>query len=162
MKKFFLSLGLLLALATVQVKAANVTYVLLPNGITNTLGAPILVTKVVLSANGTNSTIQAVDSPTNTLTLAVAAYTNITTYATNLVVSWTNFFGAVNSYTNVAQIQQTNSNASSTVQYARPFAAATAASTTTTIDDASYFFLNGVLLTNNSSGTVTITLSYQK
>ncbi len=162
MKKFFFTLGLLASVAFASF-AANVTYVLLPNGQTNTISGPLLVTKVVMAANGTNTTLYAFDSVTNTLSQTISAYTNITYFVTNDVVAWTNYYGAVNTVTNNASLHwQTNSVAASTNTFPRPFNVASAASTTTTIDDASYFFLYGLGLTNNSTGTATITVSYQK
>ena len=172
-KKFFKHIGVtgsaLMAVAillgsfmpTVTVNGAVASYVLLPNGQTNTLNnvAPLFINSVTLTANTTNTSILGFDSPTNTLGLSVGAYTNVTYSITNIVTSWTNFYGVANSYTNKSLIWTTNSISSSTRLWARPVtvSALTGVTATVSID---YLALNGLLLTNNSTGTATITVDY--
>lgn len=152
----------LLTLSVVLARAASITYTLNPAGITNTLGAPLLVNNIVLLSNGTNSTVLAFDAPTNSLTYSNNSYNSIVQYATNWITTWTNFFGVTNSTTNISLVNVTNTVAANTNTYPARFGISATASNTVQLDNVSYYFLNGMLLSNNSSGIATITINYVK
>lgn len=165
MKKF-ITIGLL-ALSLVSVKAASITVTLLNGAATNLsvanqINAPVVVTTVLLSANTTNSSVQFLDAPAMALTYTIAAYTNTLTYASNVISSYINYFGATNTTTNLQAVTTVLTNAAVTTNFQTRFQASALASTTYTIDGANYNFNNGVLITNNSSGIATITINYLK
>lgn len=152
----------LLALVS-GIRAATVTYVLNPTVTTNTLAGPLLIKKVIVVAGSSNATVTCIDAPAYVPFYTNASYTSITQYGTNLVTSYTNFFGAVNTLTNFQLANITNTTAASTNNFPTRFTAAALAGATTVIDDTHFFLLNGLYLTNNAvTGTATITIEYQK
>lgn len=168
MKNKFITFGVavLVTLCALKAKAATFSAILSPNQSTNsasfiTPGA-LKVTQIILAANGTNTTVQLYDAPTNTFSYVVSAYTNYLSYQTNYITLYTNFFGVVNSFTNVAMVDYTNSVGQATNNYVLRVAPATAAGTSTKFDLVNYYFQNGILFTNNSAGTATISITYQQ
>lgn len=141
----------------------SITYTLAPLGYTNTLAGPLTTGIIIISASASNTSVLAYDAPALTTTYSNIAYTTTTQYTTNYVTSYVNFFGATNTYTNVALVLATNTVAARTNSYPIRFTAATAAGTMSTIDDAAFFFMNGLLITNTSpTGAAVITVQYAK
>lgn len=159
----------LLAMSLISVRAANsVTYTLAPNIATNlntalpSVPAPLTITTVLVQANGTNVSLLAYDAPGYGLTNVIGAYTNTSYYATNMIVSYTNYFGVVNTYTNLQLALRTNTVVASTNSYPVKFGVSSLANVTTVYDNIAYHFSYGTLLTNNSTGTATVTVTYQQ
>ena len=121
------------------------------------------ITQVILSSPTTNATrIRIVDAPTNTFTYTNAAYIQVQTYATNVITSYTNYFGVVNSFTNLGIIDVTNTVAASTNNYPVRFVAISPTNTSS-IFQGIYSFNNGVWATNESlGGSVTVTVTYEQ
>ena len=168
MKKFILSLVGVLAVVTAQ--AYTVSIQVQPNTLTNlfaSYGGPtngaFVLTSVIITANNTNSTVAFVDTPNGSYTNYTAAYTNRISYATNYVTTWTNFYGVVQSTTNVSLIDVNQTVGALTNTYPTVLSAGAAAGTSTTLSGR-YVFQNGVFLTNTSAagypGLPTITATF--
>lgn len=169
MKKLFYSIVGAAMLFSVSAFAQSTVVTLIPGAVTNLnsavpiVSAPLRVTQVLLQATtATNASIKFIDAPSTLTTYVLPAYTSVSKYATNLVISYTNYFGVVNTLTNLQLATVTNNVAQSTNNYPTLFSASSLASTTTTIDGANYFFGSGVLVTNVGTGTAAITISYEK
>lgn len=167
MKKFILNIGLVLALAT-SVFAAPLsrTIVLQSGGFSNLLTyfrGSAIVTDVIVSGSTTNAaSVYLVDTRTNSLTYTTAAYSNVVSYATNYIDRYTNFFGVVNSFTNVALIDTTNVVAAATNNFNIPFQGIAPTNSSLLYAGQQYYFANGVWATNLSSGSATVTITYQQ
>jgi hypothetical protein len=167
MKKYILGL-LAVLVTTVAVNAATVTITVPPSAFTNVLagfsGTAKVTQIIVAAATATNTAVTLVDTPTNSVTYTVPGYTNTVSYATNGVVqSWTNYFGVVNYATNFTLVDLTNNAvASSTANYPARVSIAAASGTSSSIPNANYYFLNGIWATNTSSGSASVTITYQQ
>lgn len=164
MKKIIASLFSLIAAVSLS-SAASVAITIAPNTATNVMGSLFggyaKITSVAFTCtSSSNAVINVYDSPTALFTYTNAPYTNITSYATNLVTSWTNYFGVVNSATNVNLVDVTNSVAGTTNNYSQRFSVAALVGTTTTINPTSYVFENGIWATNTSAGSGTLTVQF--
>ena len=152
---------------SVSAAPATKTTTIAAGGFTNllTLGnsGNANITQVILTSPTTNATrIRIVDSPTNTLTFTNAAYIQLQTYATNVITTYTNYFGVANSFTNVGLIDVTNTVAATTNNYPIRFTA-TSPTNTSSIFTGTYSFNNGVWATNESlGGSVTVTVTYEQ
>lgn len=169
MKKFILSLVGLFAVVTAT-QAYTVSIQVQPNTLTNlfaSYGGPtngaFVLTSVIITANNTNSTVAFIDTPTGALTVSQAAYTNSISYATNYITLWTNFYGVVQSTTNIALVDVTNIVSTATYTYPTVLSAGAAAGTSTTLSGR-YVFQNGVFVTNTAAagypGLPTITATF--
>lgn len=153
-------------LACVNSQAAStITVVVQPGTMTNILsnlqsGAAI-VRSFTLAANGTNAAVVLYDTPTNQLVWTNVSYISSTSYATNYILTWTNFMGATNSWTNLTLVDITNTvTGSSNNVYAARISGAALASTTTIINPLYTVFENGIWATNTSSGVATVTIQF--
>lgn len=166
MKKILVILFALLL--TLSIKAALSTTVVVPaNTMTNLVnlsgsGHVIVTAYVVTSTNATAVTASLMDTPTNVLAYVVPAYTNITSYATNWVQTWTNYYGATNSWTNYSLIDITNSVAQSTNNYPVRIALTAAANTSAVLNPTYTVFDSGVWVTNSSAAAATVTIQYRQ
>lgn len=143
--------------------ARTVSVSIPPGGITNILNTSVAVQQIILSApTATNTSVTLVDSPTNVTTFVQLGFTNTLSYATNIVNSYTNFWGTLTQVTNfnalvdvpVAVPQTTNA------YPVRIGNAAALASTSTKFDNVNYYFNSGVTITNTSSGNATVSITY--
>ena len=167
MKKYFL-IAALLAATTAQ--AAQLTTVITANATSNLLAAATFrgsarVTDILISTPAaTASALKFIDSPTVTNTYVSPAYTGITTYATNVITTYTNFFGVVNSVTNVQLVDVSTSVSASTNNYPIRFQANVGTNTSVLYSGVDYQFVNGIWATNTASGTgsATVTITYQQ
>jgi len=164
MKKIIASLFSLIAAVSLS-SAASISIAVAPSTATNVMGSLFggyaKVTSVTFNCtSSSNATVVVYDSTTNVFTYTNAAYTNITSYATNLVTTWTNYFGVVNSATNVNLVDVTNSVAGTTNNYPQRFSVSALVGTTTTINPTSYIFENGIWATNTSAGSGTLTVQF--
>jgi len=103
MKKFLLSLWAVLAIALTGA-AQNYTAGVITNGVSLLSADPTLLTSMTLiDTSGTNHIVILYDNDSATLTNRItAAYNSRTVYSTNIVTTFTNFTGVVQSYTNAA------------------------------------------------------------
>lgn len=168
-KQSLLTLALLTGL-TLQLRAAQITVTVPPNGVNSILvGGGRLQQFVLTSTSATNNTLAFVDSPTTNLVYTLGAYSNIVTSVGLYTNIYTNYFGnlTTNSYT--AQTSSTNSVAASTNSYNGILTAQVTANTTLTIGNAAtfpygstYYFYQGVAVTNSGTGSAVVTLTYQQ
>jgi hypothetical protein len=165
MKKFIILSLLSLAVAvnastySTNILTANNTFIPTPAG---NYG---IVNYVLLSSTSTNAgSVVFYDSNTTNSFRVTAAYTGITTYATNLVVGWTNYYGVTNLTTvsNLTLVDVANTTAAATNSLPATLSLSTAANTTTAFQGMNAVFTRGILVTNTSAGTVTVTVGYSQ
>jgi hypothetical protein len=166
MKKYILYCLTALSLVSAS-KAVTISVTVAPGVMTNfptLVAAPVKVTQVVITSAGTNiAQGQLIDTPTNQFFYTNAAYSNILTYATNYVSTWTNYYGATNVVTNTSSlVDVTNSVAGTTNTYPVRIVLSTPTNTSTRIDNVSYYFQNGIWATNTGTGSATFTITYQQ
>ena len=125
------------------------------------LSAPAIITGYSLTAT-TNATVGLIDSPTNLPTYSVPGYTNTVSYATNRIVSWTNYFGNVNSWTNIVLVDLSNAVPATTASYPRKATVGALAGTTTTVAPTYMVVDNGLWVTNYSTNTAVLTIQYRQ
>lgn len=168
MKKFLLTIGL--AVNCASMFAASSASVIMPTATaTNVIGnsaaasGAVKITQIVLTSPANNTaTVALYDTWTNIFTYSNAAYSTISSYATNLITCWTNFFGATNCITNIALVDYSNYVAAATNNLS-PLVTLTAATNSTVIlTDQQYFFNKGAFATNLGSGNATISVNYVK
>lgn len=156
----------LLVSLVVKVKAATVA-VTIPAGVMTNLfvpsGGSVLVTSVMAVSPVNNTTAFAMyDTPTNATTYIQAAYIGVSSSQTNYITTWTNYYGKVNSFTNVAQLEVTNTVSSITNAYPLRLQANLLTNSTVTFPLVNYYFQNGLWVTNTGVGAVTVNITYQK
>lgn len=164
MKKLILSL--LLAVSCFQLTAATTSLTIASGVMTNIpliLQGNVKLTQIALASTGTNVvSVQFIDTYTNALSYTNAGYTNILSYATNYISTWTNYYGATNSWTNISLVDITNNVAGTTNLFPVRIIMATPTNTTTRIDSVPYFFTSGVWVTNTGTGNANLTVTYQQ
>lgn len=163
MKKLLTLIALLAASLTVNAQLS--TNITIPAaGFTNLVPHSITVNSFTLTAPANNTaSIRIVDSNTATnMYWTNAPYITRSQYVTNKITTWTNFFGVVNSITNLAVVQYTNT-VSSTSNYWRQVMSLSALTNGSTFVDVSssptVFFL-GLSFTNLGSGAATLSINY--
>ena len=127
--------------------------------------SPVKITRVTITTPAaTAANIQLIDTPTNTLIFTNQAYTNIISYATNQIVLWTNYYGRTNAWTNITQVDVTNTVASNVAFYNVEFAANVPTNGSILADNLNAVFTYGVWVTNSGTGTglATVTITYQQ
>lgn len=163
MKKFILSLGLVAAFTLSSVASTLTTTV--ASGIMTNL-APVNATKVtqiIVNSSLTNGgTFQIYDTPTNSVVYTNLAYTNIITYGTNLVTTWTNYYGRTNAYTNLSVVDVTNSVAATTNTNTLVIAGNLPTNAVVKYDNVNYYFTQGVWITNTGTAPLTFVVTYQQ
>lgn len=164
-----LALTALVAVCSVMsASAASKTTTLAAGAFTNLVANPpngsSLVTSWLLTAPaGAHATIRVYDSPTNTTVYTTPAYSAISQYATNVITTWTNYYGVTNSFTNVALVYVTNTVAANTSNsYPVRFFATAPTNSSVMFTDQSYYFNNGVWATNTGPSTATITVEFNQ
>lgn len=163
MKKYILSL-LLTALSLPLFAAPQTVTVNVGSGqYSNILAASATVIQVTITATtATNTSVKLIDSPINALTYTNAAYTSTLSYATNVVSTYTNFFGTTTSITNFALVDATYSIAAAVLNCPVVLQYGAIASTSAQATGVKYNFLQGIWATNTSSGSAAITIVYEK
>lgn len=167
MKNTLLSIGLGIALAftgiqyanaasaTATVSAANLT------NIATILSSPAKVTQVVITPDVSGSAILGFyDTPTNSIIYTNAAYSNILSYASNVITFWTNYYGRTNYTTNLSLVEITNVINGSTNNYNLELYALAPTNTPVTIPNLNLLFQYGIWVTNSGTKAATITISY--
>jgi len=122
------------------------------------------VSQVLITATtSTNSVVNFYDNTTNLTYRIQQPYTNTVSYVTNIVTSWTNYFGVVNTMTNTSLVDNTNNVvALSTNNISPTITIGTAGGTSTRADTVSYYFHSGIWVTNSSSGAAAVSITYQQ
>lgn len=166
MKK--LSLGLILIGALVSNTFAATQAITVPSGtMTNfpiSYGS-VKIQQIIVTTPGTNYTTnyEFIDTPTNWLVFTNSAYSNILSYATNYVTTWTNYYGKVNSDTNIDLVDITNAVAASTNYYpVRIIGSVPTNNATAVLSGVNYYFVSGLWVTNSGPGAATFTITYQQ
>lgn len=163
-----LSLSLLVGFVFCFGAQAATTSVTIPPGVMTNFTllsqGSLKVTQVILTAStATNTTVQLWDTYTNQTLFTNAAYSNILTYVTNYVSTWTNYYGVTNKVTNTASLVDiTNLVAGTTNSFNQAMVLSAVASTSIRVDAANYYFQNGLWITNTSSGNAVVTITYQQ
>ena len=164
MKK--LLIGLFASLSISSFAAATTSVVISTASMSNMLGTATgsaLVTQIILTAPANNTaSIKLIDSVTNILAYTNSAYATIGSYATNYITSYTNFFGSVNSFTNIALVDYSNYVAAATVNYPTMVTLTAATNSSIVMSAQQLYFNNGIWATNLGSGNATLTLNYSK
>jgi len=158
---------IVLALLGSSIAISNATTVALtvnPNSYTNLITGSAIVKQVILTSQSTNSAFALlIDSANKTnLSYVTLPYTNILSYATNLPVTWVDFYGATNWVTNIALVDISNSVAQTTNPYPIRLSVAAPANSSATFGPINYYFGSGVMVTNTSTNTISISLTYQQ
>lgn len=166
MKKLFISLGLssLFALST---NAATISQTFTSGQYTNfslIIPGPVQVKQVILTGPVANTcSVQLIDAPTNSLVYTNAGFTNIISYGTNQITTWTNYYGATNSVTNVNLVDVTNTVPGFTNLYpVRIVMNAPTNGTVNTGGSINYFFNSGLWVSNVGPGSATLTVTYSQ
>lgn len=165
MKKILLILGLV-SLST-KLLAASATAIIPANTMTNFVllsQAPVKVISLSANTFTTNSAIIfAYDTPTNATVYTNAGYTNILSYVTNYITTYTNYYGYTNNLTNKALVDVTNSVAITTNNlYPLRYSASIGTNATVLTDQLNAVFNQGLWITNQSVGAVAVTVTYQQ
>ncbi len=161
--KYFIT-GIAIGTLVVSALANSSSTTIQPLTMANLLSGfnnPTLIKSVQISANTTNASCILIDAPTNAIAYTNPAYTYTSSYVTNYITIWTNFYGVVQSTTNIALIDVVGTTvATSTNLYPQRLAVAAAASTTVTYQNVNANFNSGVWATNNSSGIATVIVTW--
>lgn len=157
-------IGLLL-IAAVSVKASTVALTVASGVMTNIIPnfGSAKITQIIAATTGTNTaTINLYDTFTNTTVYTNVAYSNILSYGTNYVSTWTNYYGVTNSVTNISLYDVTNSVAATTNSWPLRIAGAIPSNSVVRFDNVNYYFVNSAWVTNSGSGSVTLTVTFQQ
>lgn len=166
MKKFIIIAGLICSLA-LGVYAANQSISIASGVMTNfpINSGSVKITQILISSPGTNysTNIQFIDTYTNWLLYTNAAYSNTLTYATNYTLSWTNYYGVVNSWTNYTLVDLTNNLVPASTNIF-PIRITTSIPTNSSLkfDSVNYYFQSGLWITNSGPGSINATITYQQ
>ena len=166
MKKFFLSLGLVLSLVA-GAKAETVTQVLNGTGFTNVVVGPVKLLSIQLSSQTfTNGVITFLDAPNAFPTNWTGAFTNIVRtsgFTTNL---YTNIFGVLSTNIYPSILATTNTAAGSMKSRAVITAIATTSNSVQNITYDSLYVANGILITNalgiGAPANITVVINYDE
>lgn len=159
-------IGAMLSL-TLSASAASKSVTIPAAGFTNLLvlgqGGGATLTQIIVTSPTTNATmVQFIDTPTNSLTYSNIPYIQLTSYLTNYITLYTNYWGATNAFTNVAMIDVTNTVAAVTNRYPIVFTG-NASTNSSSVYPGPYTFNNGVWATNASlGGSATVTIIYNQ
>lgn len=165
MKKFIIIAAIGFA-AFITNAQNSVSLNILPNTFTNLLsvnagGVKVTALTAARDAAGT-ATLRFIDNNTNSLTWTNQAYTRTFKYATNVVTTWTNYFGATNYMTNISLVTgsqsmpATNGLITPTVSLTAP------ASDTLVLNPVEYVFRRGIWVTNQGASNALVTITYQQ
>ena len=161
MKKLLIVASALLV--ALNVVAETKTLFVTTSGYSNVLSGPVKITQFVLTSSATNyATLRFYDAPGNSTIYTNPATIDVQTYATNLITTYTNFFGVTNSITNLVIVDIARTNVATTNTYDVRMVATVPTNTTQVIDGVNYYFQNGVLVSNIAGGYANFTITYQK
>lgn len=168
MKKILLSIAFGLGLvasgysATISLQVQNGTMTNLLTVYNGTVKVQQIVVSSASSTVNANN-VQFIDTITNQFALvSTNAYTNTFEYATNLVVSWTNYIGTVNSNTVLATVIATNTIGGFTNVYPVRLVATATTNTATIYSGVNYYFNNGIWVTNGGGAAANVIITFQQ
>lgn len=158
MKKLLTLIGLVSALS---VSAETASVVVSSTGMSNMVPSSAKVTQILVTSPANNTaSIKLIDSITNILAYTNSAYSTLGSYATNYITTYTNFFGATNSITNIALVDFSNYVAAASYSYPTLATVTVPTNQTIVLQGQQLFFNNAVWCTNLGSGNATVTLNY--
>lgn len=146
-------------------KAATMSTTIAAAGFSNVvaLAGSATVKQVILSSPANNtSLVQFYDVNTNSTRFTNAAYIGVSSYVTNCITVWTNFFGGTNYMTNVCLVDITNTVPAYSNFYPATMTLAIGTNQSYTAEGLNYIFNRGVWATNLGSGNATVTVTYQQ
>lgn len=167
MKSLKFSIGLLITMIGFNAFAAGNTVVIAAGGMSNLvvsgLSGTLKVTQVSLQspANNTSSVI-VYDTTTNLIHFATPAYSVASSYATNLITTYTNFFGATVLETNLVLVDITTAMPTNVWTAPTVFNLSAATNGNVNYTALSSYFYRGIWATNSGSGNATVTVTYQQ
>lgn len=162
MKKTLLAIGLAFGLVfssqavvnTVSIATATAT------NLPTMLGGGANVIQFVLTSAANNAaSITVYDAPTNYYTFTNQGYSTISSYVTNYIQAWTNYYGATNYWTNKSLLDVSNWIPSNVLNYATMYVLTSPTNVATTYTLNTRFNL-GILVTNTTGSTVTLSYQY--
>lgn len=165
MRKFILS-SLFIAGMAISSYAGSFSGTVLAGTFTNlysfgpNVGSLVVRTVSLTAPASTNVSLIFVDTPTNILVFTNAAYTNRIQYATNVITSYTNYYGVAVLYTNLGLITATNTVAAGTNAYPIRGIYGAAINSSAVYNPAVMYFDAGIWVTNNSGGTAVVNVTY--
>jgi hypothetical protein len=154
-------LSALLGLAVVSANAFTLSVTIPPLTITNffpiTQGSAYIY-QAIITAPTNIAQVAFYDTPTNSLVFTNASYTSRAWYATNYVNTWTNFYGTVQSTTNIALIDYTNTVPITTNSYPNRFTISSTSGGSAAFPNINSYFSSGIWATNFSTNTAIVTI----
>jgi hypothetical protein len=116
---------------------------------------------VLLSSDSTHTgSALLFDSPGNWTTQTNAAYSYNSVYATNYITTWTNYYGATNSITNLALVTVSNYTAAANVSLTPKLSLSIGTNASAQYTGLNIEFRSGIVVTNTSGGTIGLTIGY--
>ena len=164
-KKTLIGVGLVGSLL-LPAKAVTLSMTLTNGQFTSFTGlnpGPVTITQFAMTYSN-QSVITFYDVGTNQLLYTNNAFTNTSSYLTNVTNSITNYYGVANYFTNIVLIDNTNNIVAATTNTILPRVTLGVTNGTTYADHVNYYFLNGLWLSNSSTGagTPSITITFQQ
>lgn len=144
--------------------AATITVEVPSNTTSNLLtsfspGCKITAVQITSPANAI-ARVALVDTPNGDTTYTNAAYVSTTKYATNQVVSWVNYFGATNSYTNISLVSMTVTNSAASFSYPVLCTLSAGTNATTSLTGVNFQAFRGVYAVTDTNGSAMVTITY--
>ena len=167
MKKLILSVGLTLGI----VFSSNAVLITSTNGLAaagvavlpTMLGGSCQVRYILLtSPSGTQSaSCQIYDTPYTGTWQTNAAYTSATRYFTNgYVTTWTNYYGATNTFTNIVMVSALTTNVAASNALSAMFTLTAPTNLSAQFENLNANFNRGIMVTNTGVGPLYITVGY--
>ena len=157
--KNFISLLVAIAIAILPVSAVTLSTNVTGPTTNNILAGSIRVNQITVANNTAAAlTLLLIDAPSTGFTYTNASYSSLSISGpTNLVTTYTNFFGVVESWTNKVIGYATNTVAASTNNYPYVLNLVVPANTTQIFTpDGVVQFMRGVLVTNSTNANITL------
>lgn len=160
-------IALLALLVTVSLNAATLTATVPSATSTNipfllgTNSQALITGVIVVSTNNNVATVNFVDSYWKTFQITNQAYQVINSYATNYITLYTNYYGATNSFTNLALIEVTNTVATNNILLGPVFTTFAGTNSSTTYQNLALKINQGLWLTNTTAASdARVTITY--
>jgi len=159
----YIILALLGTLGSISAQAFSLSMTVAGNTMTNLVplsqGSAYITSLSVANPNtGSNVTVQAIDTYTNSLSYTNAPYTNNISFATNRIWATTNFYGVVNQNTNIALIDSTNAVGITTNLFPIRATVSAQAGNTSIFNSLNAYFASGIWFTNLSPSNAVVTV----
>lgn len=129
-----------------------------------TLGTGAKVSRITLTSSATTTGSGALYDTRNVgLTNVFGSYNTISSYATNCITTYTNYYGYTNNLTNICLVDVTNTVAAVTNTIPPLLVVTAGTNATITLSGLSMYFQNGITISNATapgSGTITYSIDY--